>query len=149
MTTTFNTTAIRKAVRGAFGAAKVFGARVDELKDLLAGADRETIEDVVMHETAAYYGTELHTCKTGRIVWKKEDGATKRNANRLIAAIVGASNKSAEDKAPAKVVRFSANQKDAAAVLLAECGGNLKRAIAALKQAAAAAKAAAAKAATE
>ena len=89
----------------------------------------------VMPIAAKFYGAELSTLKTGRVVWADKDCAAKRYSNRLTAAIIGASNKSAET-APAKVVRFTASQKDTAAKLLAECGGDVKRAIAALKRAA-------------
>ena len=132
MAKTFNTAAINTAITAAFTSADAYGKHVAQLQTLLAGADRETIAAYVMPVAAKRYGAELVTKSTGR-VWADKDCAAKRYSNRLIAAIVGHVAKKSE---PAKMVRFNAQQKSLAEKLLEECGGDVKRAIAAIKRAA-------------
>lgn len=136
MTKTFNTAAINTAITKAFAAAATYQARVSELQSLLAGAEREIVAAYVQPVAAKFYGAELKTLQTGRVVWAEKDCAAKRYANRLVSAIVGTSAK-AKDSATQKAVRFTASQKTLAEKLLEECGGDVKRAIAALKKAAA------------
>ena len=133
MTKTFNTAAINTAIVAAFKAASTYQAKVAELQDLLAGAERAAIAAYVQPIAAKFYGAELKTLQTGRVVWADKDCAAKRYSNRLVSAIIGASEKKTE---AAKVVRFTASQKNTAAKLLDECGGDVKKAIAALKKAA-------------
>lgn len=133
MAKTFNTAAINTAITAAFTSADAYGKHVAQLQTLLAGADRETIAAYVMPVAAKRYGAELVTKSTGRVVWADKDCAAKRYSNRLIAAIVGHVAKKSE---PAKAVRFNAQQKSLAEKLLEECGGDVKRAIAAIKRAA-------------
>jgi hypothetical protein len=83
-----NTTAITKAVMSALEHGDAFEAELVKLQGLAKGADRETVKAIVCPIVAKHYG---ETFADGQ--WANSKCAAKRNANRIIASIVGTAPK--------------------------------------------------------
>lgn len=101
----YNTNAITAAVLAALEAGDRFEAQLIELQRLLKGADRDTIKGIICPIVATKYG---ETFADGK--WADSGCAAKRKANRIIAAIGGAtapkqSSKVAVNKALVKSMR--------------------------------------------
>ena len=123
-------------VRSALNAAAAFQQRVADVRAALPRAtvaDKAALLDALRPGVAAFYGITLNVKSTGRAVFPDDHPdteAAKKALQRLARAVQG---EVVHQKAPAPVFRLSTSQKDAAAALLAACGGNPKRALAALK----------------
>ena len=98
-----------------------------QLRKACAGMDREAIKAAIMPGWAQGAGITL----TDEGNWPEDAGTAKRRFNRLIADILD--DGSAKTTSEPTKVRIKASEREAAEALLAACGGDIKRAIAALK----------------
>lgn len=127
---------INTIVRSALTIAASFNERVSELRAALPRdvvADKAALFDALRPGVAAFYGIELTVKSTGRAVFPADHAnteAAKQALKRLASAVQGPV---VHQKAEAKPMRFSAAQRDAAAALLAACGGDMARVRAVLK----------------
>lgn len=91
-------------------------------------SDREALADALREGVAKWYGIQLETKSTGRVVFPADHQHTEaaRGAlSRLVRAIQG---QTSNHKADAPKVRVAAAQRDAFEAFLAACGGDAKRA---------------------
>ena len=98
-----------------------------QLRKACAGMDREAIKTAILPGWAQGAGITL----TDEGNWPEDAGTAKRRFNRLIADILD--DGSAKTTSEPTKVRIKASEREAAEALLAACGGDIKRAIAALK----------------
>lgn len=123
-------------VRSALNAAAAFQQRVADVRAALPRAtlaDKATLLDALRPGVAAFYGITLNVKSTGRAVFPDDHASTeaaKKSLQRLARAVQG---EVVHQKVEPKAMRFTAQQRDAAASLLAACGGDMARVRAVLK----------------
>lgn len=127
---------INTLVRSALTTAALFQQRVADVRAALPRttlADKAALLDALRPGVAAFYGIALEVKSTGRAVFPVEHASTdaaKKALQRLARAVQG---EVVHQRVEPKALRFTAQQRDAAASLLSVCGGDMARVRAVLK----------------
>ena len=127
---------ITTLVVAALNAAGLFAQRVEALRAALPRAtlaDKTALLDALRPGVAQRWGIALTVKSTGRAVFPVDHAKTeaaKKDLQRLARAVQG---EVVHQKVEPRAMRFTAQQRDAAASLLAACGGDMARVRAVLK----------------
>lgn len=140
MAKTINQTVIATAVVGIINATNKAREFAQQIRDASPGMDKKACRALILPHVAKKFGCATKVSESnnnkGAVSLDRDDAAFEQahNAcNYIIRLVVGIEAPQAQD---AKAFRFNAVQKGAASSLLEVCGGDVKRAIAALRLAA-------------
>lgn len=140
MAKTINQTVIAEAVNGIILHTEKARAFAQQIRDAAPGLDKKACRALILPHVAKKFGCKTKVSESnnnkGAMSLDRDDAnfeKTHNAVNYIIRLVVGVSAPQAQD---AKTFRFNAAQKGAASGLLDVCGGDVKRAIAALRLAA-------------
>ena len=108
MSNTINTIAINTAVNAALRAAQTYGARIDELRSLLRGVQREDAQDAITPAIGKFYSVSVTEGQRG-LTFDKDAAqyeAARKARQSIIKAVYGSTS---AHKEPA-VKRFDRNR---------------------------------------